>query len=34
MNIKLHGKTLMNAGLPITKEYFDFNTAIFELTVE
>lgn len=34
MNIKLHGKTLMNAGLPITKEYFDFNTAIFELTAE
>lgn len=34
LNIKLHGSTLMNAGLPIINEYSDFNTAVFELTSE
>lgn len=34
LNIKLHGNTLMNAGIPIINEYSDFNTAVFELTSE
>jgi len=29
LGITLHGKTLMNAGLPITSQYRDFTTATF-----
>jgi alpha-galactosidase len=31
LGVTLHGSTLMNAGIPITKEYKDFVTATFEI---
>lgn len=31
LNITLHGSTIMNAGLPVLKEYKDFTTATFLL---
>lgn len=34
LGITLHGSTLMNAGLPIHKEYKDFTTATFLLTAK